>query len=95
MNSADTGPYGLSRSRPANDNAKARRARGGLHLSLNGAEVLITHYPGGVGLGMVTGDARCGVSLSRADAEALARALLNDARTPGCDPSTTTDEVQA
>jgi hypothetical protein len=94
MNFADQG-LGLDRPSPANDNAQktlprqsarqnacksARKAAtGGLHLRLSGAEVLISHYLDGVGLGVVTGEIRCGVSLSREDAQALAYALLNEA----------------
>lgn len=90
MNFADQG-LGLDSPSPANDNAQktplrkgARQpdrtpAPGGLHLRLSGAEVLISHYLDGVGLGVVTGEIRCGVSLSRADAQALAYALLNQA----------------
>ena len=81
MNFADQG-QGVRRPRHANDNAQRKSAgkpaAGGVHLRLSGAEVLISHYRDGVGLGVVTGDIRCGVSLSRAEAEALAFALLND-----------------
>lgn len=65
----------------ANDNFQTRTnpGNGALHLSLSGADMLISHFPGGVSLGVVTGHVRCGLGLSRAEAEALAYALLEGA----------------
>lgn len=65
----------------ANDNFRTRTnpGNGALHLSLSGADMLISHFPGGVSLGLVTGHVRCGLGLSRAEAEALAYALLEGA----------------
>lgn len=60
----------------ANDNSVARVAGHGVHLRLPGAEVLVSHYPGGVNLGMMTGAIRCGVGLNHEDARSLALALL-------------------
>jgi hypothetical protein len=84
MPSADQWPTGLTRDTAANDNIGVERREHGLHLRLRGADILISHYPGGVSLGLMTGEIRCGVGLTRADAEALADALLKGAiQAPG------------
>jgi hypothetical protein len=64
--------------RPANDNVTARRRGPSTHLRVSGGELLVQCYGDGdgVALGFVTGLIRGGMGLTRAEAEALATALL-------------------
>jgi hypothetical protein len=66
---------------PANDNVTVRRRGPSTHLRVSGGELLIQPYGGGEGvaLGFVAGPVRGGLGLSRAEAEALAWALLGEA----------------
>jgi hypothetical protein len=62
----------------ANDNLRVRTRGPSTHLSVTGGELLVQPYGGGEGvaLGFVTGPIRGGLGLTRAEAEALAKALL-------------------
>jgi hypothetical protein len=57
--------------------------RGGTHVRVLGGDLLVRACDdGGVALGVVTGEARCGVGLTPEEARALAEALLNACANP-------------
>jgi len=66
-----------------NDSHAVLTKRSGVHVRVLGGDLLVRRCDdGAVALGVVTGEARCGVGLTPEEARALAQALLDACESP-------------